>query len=173
MDGDELVRDYLGRLEAASWPLPPDRRAELAGEVREHIETALAEAGRRDPVTIHNVLERLGRPDEIVATEVDAEPGSQSRFPDPAGLAASARGWGAIEIAAILLLTIGAIALPLIGPAMGLVLAWLSTRWTTREKLVATVIVVVIFVLPIIVLLGGAGQVSTTPPIISTTPPIN
>jgi uncharacterized membrane protein len=174
MDGDELVRDYLGRLEAASWPLPPDRRAELAGEVREHIEAALAEAGRRDPVTIHNVLERLGRPEEIVATEADAEP-LATRFTDDLGrrMPESVRSWGAIEIAAILLLTIGAIALPLIGPAMGLVLAWLSTRWTTREKLVATVIVVVIFVLPIIALLGGAGQVSTTPPIISTTPPIN
>jgi len=56
MDGDELVRDYLGRLEAASWPLPPGRRTELAGEVREHIDTALAEAGRRDTVTVHNVL---------------------------------------------------------------------------------------------------------------------
>jgi uncharacterized membrane protein len=163
MDGDELVRDYLGRLEAASWPLPPDRRTELAGEVREHIETALAEAGRRDAVTIHNVLERLGRPEEIVATEAetDADPPTWSR--GAAGPAAAAPGWGAAEIAAILLLTIGAIALPLIGPAIGLVLVWLSTRWTTREKLVATVIVVVIFVVPIIVLLGGGGQVSTTP----------
>ena len=161
MDGDELVRDYLGRLEAASWPLPADRRAELAGEVREHIEAALAEAGRRDAVTIHNVLERLGRPEEIVATEADAEPDPRSRFPGPGGPAATTRGWGAVEVAAILLLTIGAIALPLIGPAIGLVLAWLSTKWTTREKLVATVIVVVIFILPIIVLLGGGSQVSS------------
>jgi hypothetical protein len=164
MDGDELVRDYLGRLEAASWPLPPDRRAELAGEVREHIEAALAEAGRRDPVTIHIVLERLGRPEEIVATEVDAEPGPPWRFPDPGGLAASARGWGAVEVAAILLLTIGALALPLIGPAIGLVLVWLSTRWATREKVIATVIVLAVFVVPIMVLLAGAGQVTTTPP---------
>ena len=46
MDAEGLVRDYLGRLEAASWPLAPPRRAELVGEVREHIETALSEAGR-------------------------------------------------------------------------------------------------------------------------------
>lgn len=162
MDGDELVRDYLGRLEAASWPLPPDRRAELAGEVREHIEAALGEAGRRDAVTVRNVLERLGRPEEIVASEAEADAGPPGWSRDPEGPAAGAPGWGAVEIAAIVLLTIGAIALPLIGPAIGLVLAWLSTRWTTREKLVATVIVVAIFILPIILLFGTGAQASTT-----------
>ena len=161
MDGDELVRDYLGRLEAASWPLPPDRRAELAGEVREHIETALTEAGRRDAVAVHNVLERLGRPEEIVAADADAEPARPPWSRGPAGPAATTRGWGAVEVAAILLLTVGAIALPLIGPAMGLVLVWLSTKWTTRDKLVATLIVVVIFVLPIVLLLGGGFRLSS------------
>jgi hypothetical protein len=159
MDGDELVRDYLGRLEAASWPMPPDRRAELAGEVREHIETALAEAGRRDDVTVRNVLERLGRPEEIVATEADAEPALPPWSRGPGGPATSAAGWGALEVAAILLLTVGAILLPLIGPAIGLVLVWLSTRWTTREKTIATVIVVVIFVLPFLGLFALALRV--------------
>jgi hypothetical protein len=162
MDGDELVRDYLGRLEAASWPLTPGRRAELAGEVREHIETALAEAGRRDVVAVHNVLERLGRPEEIVATEAEAEPASPSWVAAQGrGLAAATRTWGALEIAAIFFLTIGAVLVPVFGPAIGLVLVWLSTRWTTREKLIGTAIVVVIFVLPVLILLLGtttAGQ---------------
>jgi hypothetical protein len=116
MDGDELVRDYLGRLEAASWPLPPGRRAELAGEVREHIETALAETGSRDDITVRNVLERLGRPEEIVASEVEAEPAPprwlESRL---AAAAARAPAWGALEIAAIRL-TVGAFLLPVFGP---------------------------------------------------------
>ncbi|MCI0584417.1 MAG: hypothetical protein L0227_16270 [Chloroflexi bacterium] len=164
MAGDELVRDYLGRLEAASWPLPSGRRLELAGEVREHIETALTEAGRRDDVTVRNVLERLGRPEEIVASEVEAEPAPprwlESRL---AAAAARAPAWGALEIAAILLLTFGAFLLPVFGPALGLVLVWLSTRWTTREKLIATAIVFVIFVLPILGLFAlearaGAGS---------------
>jgi hypothetical protein len=159
MDGDELVRDYLGRLEAASWPLSPGRRAELAGEVREHIETALAEVGRRDDITVRNVLERLGRPEEIVATEVDTEPSQQPS--SLGGLAGTTRGWGAVELAAILLLTVGAIALPLFGPAIGIVLVWLSTRWTTREKTVATLIVVVIFALPIILLFGLGSRVTS------------
>jgi uncharacterized membrane protein len=158
MDGDELVRDYLGRLDAASWPLPPERRAELADEVREHIETALAEAGRRDSVTVRNVLERLGRPEEIVSSEVDSEPAPprwiEARI---AEAAAKAPTLGALEIIAILLLTAGAFLLPVFGPAIGLVLVWLSTRWTTREKLIATAIVVVIFVLPIVGLLVVTG----------------
>jgi uncharacterized membrane protein len=155
MDGDELVRDYLGRLEAASWPLPPDRRAELAGEVREHIETALAEGGRRDAVTVRNVLERLGRPEEIVASEADVEPPA-ARWTDPRSrVVGTVSTWGAVEIAAIFFLTVGAFLLPLFGPLLGLGLVWLSSRWTTREKLIATGIVVVIFGLPILGLLSA------------------
>lgn len=163
MDGDELVRDYLGRLEAASWTLPPDRRAELVGEVREHIETALTEAGRRDPVTVRNVLERLGRPEEIVATETETELSADHGSKDRGGqVVATVRSWGAIEIAAILLLTVGAFALPVFGPAIGLVLVWLSTVWRTRVKVVATTIVVVVYILPILGLLAVGGVASQT-----------
>ena len=148
MDGDELVRDYVGRLEAASWPLTPGRRAELAGEVREHIESALAEAGRRDAVTVRNVLERLGRPEEIVASEADvaAAPG----WTGAAGAAPpqAVRRWGAVEIAAILFLTVGVL-VPIIGPVLGLLLVWLSSRWTTRDKVIATGIMAVVLVLPL------------------------
>ncbi len=154
MDGDELVREYIGRLEAAAWPLAEDRRRELVGEVREHIDTALSEAGRRDDVTVHNVLERLGRPEEIVASEVEPLP-SRPRWDGTGapGPVATAPAWGVVEVAAVLLLTFGAILLPLVGPALGLGLVWVSTRWTTREKLIATTIVVVIFMLPVLGLL--------------------
>jgi len=149
MDGDELVRDYLGRLEAASWPLTPDRRAELAGEVREHIETALAEGGHRDAVTVHNVLERLGRPEEIVSSEAEAGPATTGRAAAHAPvLPAATRTWGAIEIAAILFLTVGVL-VPIVGPLLGLLLVWLSSRWTTRDKAIATALMAVVLVLPL------------------------
>lgn len=162
MDGDELVHDYLGRLEAASWPLAPGRRAELVGEVREHIETALSEAGRRDDVTVRNVLERLGRPEEIVASEADAEPPPTRWAESRPTVVAAASTWGPVEIAAIFLLTMGAFLLPLFGPAIGLALVWLSSRWTTREKAIATAIIGAIFVLPILGLLAveGSGTLS-------------
>jgi hypothetical protein len=154
VDAEALVNDYLGRLDAAIGSLPPSRRAELAGEVRQHIEMALAEAGGRDEVTVRNVLDRLGPPDEIV----DAERGTAGPPPGwtiPMPSAAAGRsGWGATEIVAILLLTLGAVLLPIIGPLLGLIFVWASAQWTTRQKVIATAIVVVLALLPIILLLG-------------------
>lgn len=158
MDAEALVNEYLGRLDAAIGSLPPSRRAELAGEVRQHIEMALAEAGGRDEVTVRNVLERLGPPDEIVDAERgDGHPLSGWTVPLSAAVGRSA--WGATEIVAILLLTLGSVFLPVIGPLLGLIFVWASTQWTTRQKSIATAIVVVLAILPIILVLGvGAGR---------------
>ena len=146
--GDEpLVRDYLGRLEAAAWPLAAPRRKELVGEVSEHIDAALTEAGRTDEVTVRNVLERLGPPEEIVAAESETDAPLESRT-------TSSSTWGATEIIAVLLLTIGAVFIPFVGPIIGLVFVWASTRWTTREKAVATLIVVAILLLPFLAIVG-------------------
>jgi hypothetical protein len=160
MEADALVRDYLGRLEAAAWPLSADRRGELINEVREHIDSALAEAGRRDEVTARNVLERLGAPEEIVAAEADA--GGSMRWAPPPPVAGERRPhWGPIEVGAILFLTVGALFLPFVGPIIGLVLVWLSGEWTTRQKWVATVIAIVLLLLPVLLLLGtSAGSMT-------------
>jgi hypothetical protein len=165
VDAEALVHDYLGRLNAAAESLPLSRRAELAGEVRQHIEMALAEAGVRDEVTVRNVLDRLGRPDEIV----DAERGSDGPPPgwtlQVPGSPAGRSGWGGTEISAILLLTLGAVFLPIIGPLVGLILVWASTQWTTRQKTIATAIVVVVTMLPIILVLGvGTSSAVTSGP---------
>lgn len=162
MDAEALVNDYIGRLNAAAAALPASRRAELAGEVRQHIEMALAEAGARDEVTVRNVLDRLGPPDEIVEAERqgDGRPPAWTLAPVQAAAAASSP-WGAVEIAAVLLLTVGAVFLPIIGPLLGLVFVWMSVQWTTHQKTVATGIVVLILFLPVIVLMGaGAGSVT-------------
>jgi uncharacterized membrane protein len=155
VDAEALVIDYLGRLEAAARSLPASRRAELAAEVRQHIEKALTEAGVRDEVTVRNVLDRLGLPDDIVDAERDADgPPPGWTISATTGSAAQPSGWGGTEIAAILLLTIGAVFLPIIGPLIGLIFVWASTQWTNKQKLVATAIVVVVAMLPIILLLG-------------------
>lgn len=158
MKADALVRDYLGRLEAAAWPLAADRRGELLAEVREHIESALDDAGTRDEVTARNVLERLGAPEEIAAAE--AESGGRPVWTQPPPGGADRRaGWGLVEVGAILLLTVGAIFLPIVGPLIGLVLVWLSTQWTTRQKWIATLIVVILLFLPVLLVLGvSAGS---------------
>lgn len=153
MQAEALVHDYMGRLKAASWPLPAARREELGGEVAEHIETALAEAGRRDEVTVRNVLERLGAPEEIIAAEARGEPDRTTTVLGAAAAPAAARSpWGAVEIIAMLLLTVGAILLPFVGPLLGLVFVWASTQWTTREKGIATVIVFTLFAVPVLLL---------------------
>ena len=63
--------------------------------------------------------------------------------------------WGPLEVVALLLLTVGAILLPVIGPLIGLVFVWLSSQWTTRNKVIGTAIVVVLYLLPIVLLLGA------------------
>ena len=59
---------------------------------------------------------------------------------------------------ALLLLTVGALVLPLVGPIVGLVLVWLSTRWTNRQESIVTAIVVVLLVVPVLGLLSVSGR---------------
>ena len=59
---------------------------------------------------------------------------------------------------ALLLLTVGYFVLPLVGPIVGLVLVWLSTRWTNRQKSIVTAIVVVLLVVPVLGLLSVSGR---------------
>jgi hypothetical protein len=161
VEPEALIGDYLRRLEAAAWPLPADRKAELAGEVREHIDAALGEAGRRDEATLRNVLDRLGQPEEIVAAEVSGGLPSVPAGTGP-GAAMAQPGVGAIEIIAILLLTLGGFVLPIIGPVIGLAFVWLSPMWSTRVKLVVSAIVIGVLVLPIIGLMSVGGGSDTT-----------
>lgn len=164
MDADALVHDYLGRLEVAAWSLAVDRRADLVGEVREHIATALAEAGRRDESTVRNILERLGSPEEIVAAEGEPDAVASALTATPTiGSNTDRAPWGAVEIVALLLLTVGAVLLPFVGPLLGLVFVWLSAQWTQQQKVVATAIVLTLLVLPVLLLfsVGTAAGVHT------------
>lgn len=178
MDAEALVRDYLAHLEvdAEASRLPADRRGELVGEVREHIELALGEAGRRDEATVRTVLDRLGPVQAIVAAELGSEPLVADATGGAGGLQASvaepaqgAKGWGPVEVLAVLLVTIGAV-LPIVGPLLGLVLTWMSTRWPRRTKLIVTVVGIVMLSLPILGLAvlttagGGGGPTLVNPP---------
>ncbi|MGH2967177.1 MAG: HAAS signaling domain-containing protein [Solirubrobacterales bacterium] len=165
MDADTLVRDYVDRLETAAAGLEADRRADLVADVRDHIANAVAEAGNDDMPTLRNILERLGSPEEIVAAEGEANAAAPATASTAqAGPQADRAAVGAIEIIALLLLTVGAVFLPFFGPLIGLVFVWLSDRWTLREKLIATAIVLILFALPLLLFLaslavqGGAVQ---------------
>ena len=156
MDPEAAIRDYLAALDAAAEPLDLERRAELVAEIREHIDLALSEAGARDEATVREALARLGPPDEIVAAEVGT-PGvlDDGRLASGEGGGASRRALSA-ETFALLWLTVGAVVLPFIGPAVGLWVAAGSKRWTLTQKRTAVLIFLVLSAMPFFLLVPAA-----------------
>ena len=150
MDPDALVQEYLGRLKVASGPLAVDRRIELIDEVGEHIAAALAEADRHDESTVRDILDRLGRPEDIIAAELDPDETSRGLVTQVAASpAAAGSSWGAVEVVALLLLGVGAVLLPFVGPLLGLGFVWLSNTWSQRQKVVASAIVLILLAVPV------------------------
>ncbi len=137
------VRAYLTRLEGAAPGLPAARLAELRSEIVEHVAAALASSGRHDDAAVHEALDRLGPPEEVAAAEPGVLPPS-----------ARTRSWGPVEVVSVLALTLGTFLLPVFGPLIGLVLAWVSQQWTRREKVVATVLAVGLGLLPVLLAIG-------------------
>jgi hypothetical protein len=137
-DDDLIVADYLRRLRAAASGLPADRRAELVEEITSHVAEARAGAGTAGagPASVRNILDRLGDPAEIVRAAADALPGNPA-----ATASADGRGRaGGLEIAAVILLLVGGIVVPIAGWLVGVVLLWASPRWRTRDKLLGTLV---------------------------------
>ncbi len=170
MDAEALVRDYLDRLETEARRRTPEQADEIVGGVREHIEAALAEAGRRDEATIRMVLDKLGSPEAIAAAGT-AEDGQRGAEPDvmTARRDTGGRSLGPMEIIALLLITFGSVVLPFVGPLLGLVLTWASQRWTVPVKIGATVVALVLLALPLglFAVSGGAAAPSAALPIAS------
>lgn len=136
---DPRVVAYLQRLEEAASGLRAERRAELVAEIRDHISSRLADLGPpaagEDPV--ERTLARLGEPEEIVAAaadEVDAvEPSQIGLGPE------RRRGSRGLEAAALVLLLIGGFVF-VVGWIAGVVLLWMSARWTVWEKVLGTLV---------------------------------
>jgi len=126
-DTDQLVADYLRRLELAAEPLPAERRQELLEDVSAHISDART-AGASSEADIQDLLARLGDPDEIVLAATDGlvQVKRQPRFRSR-------------EVAALLLLPFGGF-LYLVGWIAGVALLWTSDRWTSTEKLLGTLV---------------------------------
>jgi uncharacterized membrane protein len=153
---DDLVGQYLHRLEAVSAGLPADERAELLQQISDHITSARADAGAEGghdgPALVRTVLERLGSPEEVAAAA-----GAEVGGPVPAQATA---GTGR-EVAAVLLLGAGWIFGGL-GWLVGLVLAWTSGTWRTRDKVLATVLPLpVLLALLISHMVSAAGHAAT------------
>jgi hypothetical protein len=125
---EQLVDDYLLELRKELSDLPRASRQEVLDEIDEHIAEARAESAADGEVAIRNVLERLGDP-AAIADEARERLGVQRR---PAG-------WR--EIAALVLLPVGGVILPVVGWFVGIILLWASDAWTTRDKLLGTLVI--------------------------------
>ena len=161
-DDDQLVEDYLAQLRAEALVLPADRRDELIEEITAHI----AEARQSDgsPMAVRNILDRLGDPADIVRAAADTPPGSPawsgapgSGAGHPVAAATQPSRIGALEIAAVLFLLLGGIVIPFLGWVIGVVLLWLSPRWTTRDKLLGTLVWPGGLLAPALLLVAGAA----------------
>lgn len=132
---DRLVAEYLTRLERALRDLPPASRRELQEEIEEHVAAGRAELADQSEAEIRTLLDRIGEPEEIAAA-------ARERIEHPAqGSRAKVPRAGLRELAALPLLLIGGLFLPLLGWLVGVALLWASSVWTRGAKLLGTLIV--------------------------------
>jgi hypothetical protein len=123
------VDDYIQRLERSMHDVPASRRNEIVAEIREHLNETLAhlppDATEAD---VRNAIESVGEPDDIA---------SEAR--DRLGIRPVQARW--TDTAAVILLPIGGVILPFFGWVIGLIFLWMSSVWTTKEKILGTLIV--------------------------------
>jgi uncharacterized membrane protein len=152
---DQLVQEYLSRLDTALRGVPAARRQEILEEITSHIADERGLLHDDSDVAVLNLLQRIGDPVEVaVAAGDDVE-----RFPN------AKRRIGPVEVLALVLT-------PLVWPA-GVILLWLSPAWKLRDKLIAMLVppggyVFVVFGLPVLLVFGptsecGGGSVDGQP----------
>jgi hypothetical protein len=173
-----LVQDYLARLDRAAVGLPPEIRAELLADLSAHLDGALGPEST--DVDVRNALQELGAPEDVAAAAFEGlgAPVMQQAAPTPGPSVwpvPPPSPWGPVEIIAVIGLIAGTFLAPVIGPIVGLVMAWVSDKWTRTEKVIATVLTVApVFVLAV-GLIGlfaassgsGSSTGSTPDPIVS------
>jgi uncharacterized membrane protein len=126
---DSLVDQYLTRLADELADVPRTRREELVEEISEHIAAARAELPDDSVADVRSLLDRIGDPAVI------AEEARERRVSEPL------RGQSAAAVATLVLLLVGGIVIPFVGWIVGVVLLWVSSLWSTREKLIGTLVV--------------------------------
>ena len=162
---DELVADYLDRLERELAEFPSARRRELVQEISEHIAEARAALESETEADVRNLLDRMGEPADIAAEAREAP-----AVPPAAAAAPARRRSSALDVAALILLLVGGVVFPVLGWFVGVLLLWVSDSWTTSEKLIGTFVVPGGLALPVYLSLagtytescGGSGGVPVT-----------
>ncbi len=139
----ELVDDYLRRLDRAACALPADRRAELVLEIRDHIcEARSSAAGRTDEAWTLTLLDRLGTPEEIVEAVEPRASAAASTVPASWGRILGRFVLGLFWLG-LLLSVVGAldrwtlinwVGLGRVAILLGVLLVWATPAWTKAAK---------------------------------------
>ena len=116
------VQRYLGEIESELEQLPRSVRREITAEIRSHLVEKWRRCSKPTEENMLNIINNFGEPGAIAAgylEERSTEPARSEASPPPAWL--------------VIVLTI------FLWPA-GIILAWLSPAWKSRDKLIATLI---------------------------------
>lgn len=70
---DQIVNEYLDRLKIALSDLPPERRRQLIASITDHINEARSTLDANSEVAIRDILDRVGRPEDIAADAMSDE----------------------------------------------------------------------------------------------------
>jgi len=127
MQADRAVEDYLRRLRSELRDVPKARRRELVAEISEHIAQARTALAPGDEAGLLNVPDRGGDPADIAAAARERQ--------------APAPRMGALEVSALVLMLPGSLFPPVIGWLAGAVMLWISSAWTTFDKVVGMLVV--------------------------------
>jgi hypothetical protein len=150
---DALINEYLDRLEEELADFPSTRRRELVQEISAHIAEARASLENEDEASIRNLLDRMGDPADIAA-EAAGPPAAEAPPPPPQQAKTRGSGW---DVAALVMLLVGGLILPVVGWFVGVVLLWTSETWSTGEKLLGTLLVPGGLALPLFLLTVGTS----------------
>lgn len=144
---DRMIQEYLEEVSDRLSDLPAPDRNEILAELRVHIEEAVGGGTEATETDVRNALDRLGSPRELAeearlragvsTSEASTEPVERRLDKTPTTL----------EVAAIVLTAI-------LWP-IGVVLAWTSPRWLTRDKVIATVLPTVGTLMVLALVVGG------------------
>ncbi|HJY59584.1 MAG TPA: hypothetical protein VJ418_24660 [Streptosporangiaceae bacterium] len=77
---DAIVSDYFTRLRRALAPLPRNRRNQLLEDLREHVTLARAGLSEETELSVREIFDHLGTPEDIAAEALAASPRTPGRW---------------------------------------------------------------------------------------------
>lgn len=153
---EQHISDYLDHVSAQLGDIPEQERSEILNDLEAHIRDAVGgDVLSASEADVLNALERLGHPSEV-AREARGARGHDQQTPAPANPYEEdqRKTPGALEV--------GAIVLTAIFWPIGLLLAWISDRWKTRDKVIASAFPLASGLVLLALLVAGAVGWSTS-----------